>query len=55
LAALLAGEVITVTFIIGGALGLFGVWLGAVGRIPRVAAPDASPKTDEVIGWQARR
>jgi drug/metabolite transporter (DMT)-like permease len=48
IAALLAGEVITVTFIIGGALGLFGVWLGAISSSPGVTASDASPMSDKV-------
>jgi hypothetical protein len=54
LAALLAGETITVSFILGGALGLFGVWLGAVSGSPRVIAPDTSPRSGEGIGWQPR-
>jgi drug/metabolite transporter (DMT)-like permease len=49
LAALLAGEEITVTFIVGGALGLFGVWLGALSGSPDVTATDARPTTDEVV------
>ena len=48
-AALLAGEVITATFIIGGALGLFGVWLGAISGSPQVTASDASPTADKVV------
>lgn len=48
LAALLAGEVITTTFVIGGALGLFAVWLGAISGSPPVTAPDAVPATDKV-------
>jgi drug/metabolite transporter (DMT)-like permease len=38
LGALLAGEVITLTFLLGGALGLFGVWFGAVGGLPRTVS-----------------
>lgn len=49
IAALLAGEVITTSFLFGGALGLFGVWLGAISGSPDLAAPDASPTTDEAI------
>jgi drug/metabolite transporter (DMT)-like permease len=49
LAALLVGEVITVSFIVGGALGLFGVWLGALSDTPGVTASDASPTTDKAI------
>jgi len=49
IAALLAGEVITTTFIIGGALGLFGVWLGAISRSPRVTAAGALPTADKAI------
>jgi hypothetical protein len=48
LAALVAGEVITTTFVIGGALGLFGVWLGAISGSPPVIASDAVPATDKV-------
>jgi drug/metabolite transporter (DMT)-like permease len=48
LAAMLAGEVITATFIIGGALGLFGVWLGGVSGAPQVSASDAVPATRKV-------
>jgi drug/metabolite transporter (DMT)-like permease len=48
LAALLAGEVITATFVIGGALGLLGVWLGAISGSPPMTAPDAVPATDKV-------
>ena len=48
LAALLAGEVITTTFVIGGALGLFGVWLGAISGSPPATAPDAVPVADKV-------
>ena len=43
LGALLAGEVITITFLLGGALGLFGVWFGAIGGSPRATAVDLSP------------
>jgi len=42
LAALLAGEEITVTFLVGGALGLFGVWFGAVGGLPRATGAHVS-------------
>ena len=48
LAALLAGEVITTTFVIGGALGLFGVWLGAISGSPPATAPNAVPVADKV-------
>jgi drug/metabolite transporter (DMT)-like permease len=48
LAALVAGEVITTTFVIGGALGLFGVLLGAISGSPPVIASDAVPATDKV-------
>jgi drug/metabolite transporter (DMT)-like permease len=48
LAALLAGEVITITFVIGGALGLFGVWLGAISGSLPVTATDAVPVADKV-------
>jgi drug/metabolite transporter (DMT)-like permease len=48
LAALLAGEVITITFVIGGALGLFGVWLGAISGSLPVTASDAVPVADKV-------
>jgi drug/metabolite transporter (DMT)-like permease len=48
LAALVAGEVITTTFVIGGALGLFGVWLGAISGSPPVIASDPVPATDKV-------
>jgi hypothetical protein len=49
LAALLAGEVITVMFVFGGALGLFGVWLGAISDSPGVPASDAEPRTEKVM------
>jgi drug/metabolite transporter (DMT)-like permease len=49
IAALLAGEVITASFIIGGALGLFGVWLGAISGSPHVTTSEPSPTTDKVI------
>jgi drug/metabolite transporter (DMT)-like permease len=48
LAAFLAGEVITATFVIGGALGLLGVWLGAISGSPPMTAPYAVPATDKV-------
>jgi hypothetical protein len=47
-AAMLAGEVITATPFIGGALGLFDVWLGAVSDAPQAAALDAVSVTDKV-------
>ena len=50
LAALLTGEVITLPFILGGALGLFGVWLGAIAGPPRVVPSAAAPATDYVVG-----
>jgi drug/metabolite transporter (DMT)-like permease len=49
IAALLAGEVITISFIIGGALGLFGVWLVAISGSPGVTAADTLPTTDKVV------
>jgi drug/metabolite transporter (DMT)-like permease len=49
IAALFAGEVITTSFIIGGALGLFGVWLGAISGSADLTAPDALPTTDKDI------
>jgi drug/metabolite transporter (DMT)-like permease len=49
IAALLAGEVITASFIVGGALGLFGVWLGAISGSPGVTVSDASARSDKVI------
>jgi drug/metabolite transporter (DMT)-like permease len=49
IAALLAGEVITATFILGGALGLFGVWLGAISGSPAVTNSDASLASDGAI------
>ncbi len=49
IAALLAGEIITTSFVVGGALGLFGVWLGAISRSPGVTTADASPTADEAI------
>jgi drug/metabolite transporter (DMT)-like permease len=41
IAALVAGEVITPSFVVGGALGLFGVWLGAVSGSRRAATSEA--------------
>ena len=43
LAALLAGEVITLSFVIGATLVIAGVWVGAVR-----GEPDAAPETPEV-------
>lgn len=43
IAALLAGEVITISFLVGGALGLIGVWMGLTGRSAPVTASDATP------------
>lgn len=40
LASLLAGERITIGFVLGGALVLIGVWIGALARFPRRAAGD---------------
>jgi len=40
LGALLAGEEITVAFLLGGALGLFGVWFGAISGARRAASAD---------------
>jgi drug/metabolite transporter (DMT)-like permease len=48
LSAWLTGELITVSFVLGGALGLFGVWLGAISGAERTTAPDAAPLADEV-------
>ena len=48
LAAMLTGEVIATMFVIGGALGLFDVWLGAVSDAPQVAPLDAAEVTDKV-------
>lgn len=39
LSVLLTGEVITLSFVLGAALALVGVWLGAIGGLPRGAAP----------------
>jgi O-acetylserine/cysteine efflux transporter len=49
IAALLAGEVITAAFIFGGAVGLFGVWLGAISGSQPVTVSDAAPTTDQAI------
>jgi drug/metabolite transporter (DMT)-like permease len=46
LAALFAGDVITTSFILGGALGLFGVWLGAISGSRR-RAPSEVPSPGE--------
>jgi drug/metabolite transporter (DMT)-like permease len=54
LAALLAGEVITLSFIIGGALGLFGVWLGALSGSPKAIAEDRQVTVDARVGNHAR-
>jgi drug/metabolite transporter (DMT)-like permease len=54
LAALIAGEVITASFIIGGALGLSGVWLGAISGSRRVSGSHPSPAADEPIRLQPR-
>jgi drug/metabolite transporter (DMT)-like permease len=54
-AALVAGEVITTSFVIGGALGLFGVWLGAIGDLHRATVQTASPKVPQGEGQHARR
>jgi O-acetylserine/cysteine efflux transporter len=43
IAALLVGEVITAPFLVGGALGLFGVWLGAVSGSSPASASDTLP------------
>jgi drug/metabolite transporter (DMT)-like permease len=48
LAAWLAGEVITASFVVGGALGLFGVWLGAISGSARATVSDPSPMADKV-------
>jgi hypothetical protein len=45
---MLAEEVITATLIIGGALGLFDVWLVAVSDAPQAAPSDAVPATHKV-------
>jgi drug/metabolite transporter (DMT)-like permease len=45
IAALLAGEVITLSFFIGGALGPFGVWLGVISDSHGVTASDPSATT----------
>jgi drug/metabolite transporter (DMT)-like permease len=49
IAAWLAGEVVTTSFVMGGALVLAGVWLGAISGSPRAATSDSSPTTDKVI------
>jgi drug/metabolite transporter (DMT)-like permease len=49
IAAWLAGEVITASFVIGGALVLAGVWLGAVHRSPEVADLACSEMPNKAI------
>jgi drug/metabolite transporter (DMT)-like permease len=46
IAALLTGEAITTSFVIGAVLVMAGVWMGAVRREPE-AAPEAVPETPE--------
>ena len=45
-AALVAGEGITVSFLVGGTLGLFGVWLGSIRGAPRAVPADPSPMAE---------
>lgn len=40
LSALLTGEVVTVAFVLGAAVVLAGVWLGAMSRSPRAPTPE---------------
>lgn len=47
IAGWLAGEVVTPSFLIGGAVVLAGVWLGAISGPTGAAAPDSAPKTEE--------
>jgi drug/metabolite transporter (DMT)-like permease len=49
IAAWLAGEVVTTSFVMGGALVLAGVGVGAIGGPSRAASSDRSPKTQKVI------
>lgn len=42
IAAVFAGEAITLSFIVGGVLGLFGVWFGAVSGLPRAIPADSA-------------
>jgi drug/metabolite transporter (DMT)-like permease len=50
IAALLAGEVITTSFVIGAALVIAGVWVGAFGR-----EPEAVPETAEATCAEMHR
>jgi drug/metabolite transporter (DMT)-like permease len=49
IAAWLAGEVVTTSFVIGGGLVLAGVGVGAIGGPSRAASSDRSPTTQKVI------
>lgn len=49
IAALLAGEVITASFVIGGALVLAGVWVGAIHSSPEAADLTCSPTPNKAI------
>jgi drug/metabolite transporter (DMT)-like permease len=48
MSAWLTGEVVTATFVLGAAVALAGVWLGAISRPARAAAPAPAPGPEMV-------
>jgi drug/metabolite transporter (DMT)-like permease len=49
MAAWLLGEVVTISFVIGAALALAGVWMGAIQSSPKVAELTCSPTASKAI------
>jgi drug/metabolite transporter (DMT)-like permease len=47
MAAWLAGETITASFVVGGVLGLTGVWLGAISGSPSATTVGSSAAADK--------
>ena len=49
IAAVLTGEAVTISFVIGGVIVLAGVWVGAIRGTEPAAKPDSAPAVDELV------